>query len=148
MFSKFTNRVPLVLIAVVLMVLLLISAAHKSISSSAPIDIAQDSKLSSEEKFSRLANLAYSENKDPKALFLLYNMLYHGQGTPVSTETALIMLKKSANAGYPVAQEELGFIFLHGTAHYEKDLSLAYHWLNKAAKSGMAKSKKYLHSSS
>lgn len=124
---------------------LLFIAAYVNTTPQTPLDIVQNETLSKEEQFAALAALAYSDNQDPEAFFLLYNKLYYGHGTPPSPETALTMLNKSASAGYGVAQEELGFIYLNGTEHYKKDTSLAYHWLNKAARSGMIKSKEFLH---
>jgi TPR repeat protein len=108
--------------------------------------IVTSEKLSNQQKFSAMTILAYKDNQDPQAFFMLYNMLYYGQGTPTSPDTALTMLTKSALNGYGVAQEELAFIYLTGNEYYPKDISLAYHWLKKAAKSGMVKSKKYLNS--
>jgi TPR repeat protein len=108
------------------------------------IQIATDDSLSHKEQFSAMVHLTYDDKHDPEALFLLYSMLYHGHGTTISPETALIVLEKSANAGYGLAQEELAFIYLHGKKYYKKDVYLAYYWLNIAARSGMKKSYHYL----
>lgn len=108
------------------------------------IQIATDDSLSHKEQFVTMASLAYKDKQDPKALFLLYSMLYHGHGTPTSSVAALIMLEKSANAGFAPAQEELAFIYLHGNKYYKKDVYLAYYWRIKAARSGMKKSYHYL----
>lgn len=120
------------------------ASMFQSTSNTSPESIVLNDNISSKEQFSKLSAMAYSDN-NPKAFFLLYNMLYHGHGTPASPDTALVMLEKSANAGYGVAQEELGFIYLNGNEHYKKDVNFAYHWLNKAAKSGMIKSQKFLY---
>ncbi|MFT7008983.1 MAG: TPR repeat protein [Colwellia sp.] len=103
------------------------------------IQIANNDNLTYKEQFSAMSALAYKDKQDSQAFYLLYSMLYYGYGTPTSPDAALVMLEKSANAGYGPAQEELAFIYLNGTEHYKKDLNLSYHWLKKAAISGMDK---------
>jgi len=137
----------LAILSILFILVLVCLSSYLSEPSDKAIDIISNEALSSEDKFIQMTSLAYQGESDPKALFLLYNMLYYGQGTPESPDSALLILEKSAKAGYGVAQEELGFIYLYGREHYKKDLGLAHYWLKKAADSGMKKSFKFLYSS-
>lgn len=110
------------------------------------IQIATNDNLTHKEQFSAMSALAYKDNQDSQAFYLLYSMLFYGHGTPSSPEAALVMLEKSANAGFGPAQEELAFIYLNGNKHYKPNVNLAHHWLKKAAMSGMKKSLAYLNS--
>ena len=57
----------------------------------------------------------------------------------LSTEeplSGLDWLKKSAEAGFPLAQHELGKVYLSGVGGVTKDFKMAFHWHKKAADQG------------
>lgn len=122
------------------------SWAYVELSTTEAIKIATNDNLSPKAQFSAMTKLAYKDKQDPQAFYMLYSMLYHGVGTPKSPTTALIMLKKSAKAGFGPALEELATIYLNGNEHYKKDTRLGYYWLRQAAKRGMPNSIKLLNS--
>lgn len=144
------NKYHLKIVAILLLFLILSAITltlYSSTSEDKALSIVSNTDLSRQEQFLQMTSLAYQDDSDPKALFLLYNMLYHGQGTPASPNSAIIILEKSAKAGYVVAQEELGFIYLYGNEHYKKNIGLAHYWLKKAAHNGMKKSYNFLYTS-
>ncbi|MFT6910125.1 MAG: TPR repeat protein [Oleiphilaceae bacterium] len=136
------------IIIVMFFSIILVTTGYKWLSQDKALKIAYDESLSAKNKYSEMVAHAYAAEESPKAFYILYYMLYHGEGTPVSPKTALLMLKKSAKAGYGPAQEELGFIYLEGNEYYNKDVNLANYWLHKAADSGMPMSQDYLYLSS
>lgn len=138
-FSKYVRYAALLLTSYIFITLI-----NHELPTSEAIKIATNDNLTYKEQFSAMSALAYKDNQDSQAFYLLYSMLFYGYGTPSSPEAALVMLEKSAYAGFGPAQEELAFIYLNGTEHYKKDVNLAYHWLKKAAMSGMDKSLNYL----
>lgn len=148
MIKTFKHTKIVVITTIALASILLVASAYNGLSREKALSIAYNEGLTTENRFSEMVELAYATEQSPSAFYILYSMLYHGQGTPAAPMTALIMLEKSAKAGYGIAQEELGFIYLNGNDYYHKDVNLAHHWLKKAALSGMPKSHDYLYSSS
>ena len=118
----------------------------QSKSHSEAIEVVNNDTLTKNEKFLKIASLAYDENENPQALYLLYNMLIHGYGVQESPQTAIFILEKSAKAGYGPAQEDLAFLYLNGHEHLRKDYNKAYYWLKKASQSGMEKAQKFINS--
>jgi TPR repeat protein len=148
MIKTFKHKNTTVITMIILVSIIIVAATYNALSQDKALNIAYDESLSTKDKLSEMVALAYADEDSPKAFYILYYMFYHGEGTPASPKTALLMLKKSAKAGYGPAQEELGFIYLDGNEYYNKDVNLAYYWLHKAADSGMPMSQDYLYISS
>ncbi|MFK5893966.1 MAG: protein kinase [Pseudomonadota bacterium] len=59
-------------------------------------------------------------------------------------EHAIYWYKKSAMAGYALAQHRLGFLFLYGKCGLEKNYKTAFYWFTKAANQKYKRSQYYL----
>ena len=87
-----------------------------------------------------------ADNDNPEAQYLLGEMYYYGQGTPIDEAKAVEWYNKSAENGCPDAQYQLGYLYENGIVVAE-DIAVANEWFKKsfegysnAADSGDAKS--------
>jgi hypothetical protein len=78
-----------------------------------------------------------SDAGDPQAMYLLSQLLEHGEGGPAEPEEALRWLRASAEGGYAVAQFNLGNHYQQGDG-VTADLKQAAYWWRLAALQGLA----------
>ena len=66
-----------------------------------------------------------------------------GLGAPKNEKQAFFMIREAADLGYPKAQYHIG-IFYEAGVWVKKDMSKAYRWMDRAAKSGYPDAQKWL----
>ncbi len=82
--------------------------------------------------------LAKALNGDQRSAFAVGVMLLEGTGgAPVDASSAARWFRRCADSGNPVAQTQLGFMYLEGVG-VERDVHEAFRWLLRASSSGNA----------
>lgn len=82
--------------------------------------------------------MADAENGDMVAQYQLGMCYWAGKGVKKDKKAAFEWIKKSAEQGYDLAQNDMGAIYSKGMKGVKKDLSVAVHWFSLAADQGNA----------
>lgn len=91
-----------------------------------------------------LALIEKADHNDPDALFLLANRFLTGNGVKKDPMRALDALSKAAALDQPMAQYNLGNVYLFSQFGIPQDLKMAKDWYTKATQKGVAKAYYYL----